>query len=138
METVYTAKATASGGRNGQVKSEDGTLDIEVRMPREMGGPGGHFANPEVLFASGYAACFDSALNTILQQEKVQAGTSIVTASVNINKLENGRFVLSVVLEIEVPGVERSTTEIMVRKAHEICLYSNAVQGNIDVQLIVK
>lgn len=138
MGTLYTAKATASGGRNGQVKSEDGSLDIEVRMPREMGGPGGNYPNPEILFAGGYAACFDSALNMVMRLEKIQAGTTVVTASVSIIKQENGGFGLAVILEVEVPGVERSTTELLVKKAHEVCPYSNAVRGNVEVQLIVK
>jgi osmotically inducible protein OsmC len=137
MEKMYTAKATATGGRNGQVKSADGALDIETRMPKEMGGPSGTFLNPEILFAGGYAACFDSALNMIIKMEKVQTGTTAVTAEVSIGKHENGGYGLAVKLDVEIPGVDREQAQDLVNKAHQVCPYSNATRGNIDVQLSI-
>jgi Ohr subfamily peroxiredoxin len=107
MEKIYTAKVTATGGRNGTVKSVDGSLDIETRRPKEMGGTGGVYANPEILFAGGYAACFDSALNLVIRSEHVITGTTSVTAEVSIGKLDDREgFGLAVVLTIMVPGIE--------------------------------
>lgn len=138
MEKLYTTKATATGGRNGHVKSADGALDVDVRVPKEMGGAAGTYLNPETLFAGGYAACFDSALNHIARLEKITVGTTTVTADVSIGKKEDGGFTLAVVLEVEIPGVDRAVAEELTKKAHAVCPYSNATKGNIDVQLIVK
>ncbi|MDB5246888.1 MAG: organic hydroperoxide resistance protein [Segetibacter sp.] len=138
MEKLYTAIATATGGRNGHVKSENGALDADVRTPKEMGGPSGAYLNPEILFAAGYAACFDSALSLVIRQEKIETGTTTVTADVSIGKFENGAFGLAVTLEVEVPGVDKAKAEELVHKAHQVCPYSNATRGNIEVQLIVK
>ena len=138
MEAIYTARATATGGRNGQIKSVDGALKAEIRAPKEMGGPTGIYLNPETLFAAGYAACFDSALNRQARLEKMPIGITTVTASVSIGKLANGGFGLAVVLEVEIPGLDKARAEALVNKAHEICPYSNATRGNIDVQLVVK
>ncbi|WP_031527763.1 organic hydroperoxide resistance protein [Dyadobacter crusticola] len=138
IEPLYTAKATATGGRNGKVKSENGVLDIDVRVPKEMGGPSGEYLNPELLFAGGYAACFDSALGVVLRQEKITGVTSTVTAEVSIGKIDNGGFGLAVTLEVEIPGVDKEKAQELTEKAHQICPYSNATRGNIDVQLIVK
>lgn len=138
MEAIYTARATATGGRNGQIKSVDGALKAEIRAPKEMGGPTGIYLNPETLFAAGYAACFDSALNRQARLEKMPIGITTVTASVSIGKLANGGFGLAVVLEVEIPELDKARAEALVNKAHEICPYSNATRGNIDVQLVVK
>ena len=135
---MYTAKATATGGRNGHVRSENGVLDIEVRTPNSLGGPKGDYLNPEILFAGGYAACFDNALLNIIRAEKIQAGTTSVTAEVSLGKMENGGYNLEVTLEVEVPGVEREVAEALVQKAHQGCPYSNATRGNVEVTLIVK
>lgn len=137
MEKMYTAKATATGGRNGHVKSEDGTLDIEVRTPNSLGGPKGNYLNPEILFAGGYAACFDNALLNIIRSEKIKAGTTTVTAEVSLGKKEDGSYNLEITLEVEVPGVERAVAEDLVNKAHQGCPYSNATRGNVDVKLVV-
>jgi osmotically inducible protein OsmC len=138
MEKLYTARATATDGRNGHVISDDGILDIQVRTPESLGGPKGKFLNPEVLFAGGYAACFDSALLSIIRAEKVKAGTTTVTAEVSLGKLEENKYGLEVTLEVEVPGVDRAVAEDLVNKAHQVCPYSNATRGNIIVTLIVK
>ncbi|RRB02453.1 organic hydroperoxide resistance protein [Larkinella rosea] len=135
MNKLYTAKATATGGRNGHVKSQDGALDVEVRVPKEMGGPGGTYLNPETLFAAGYAACFDSALSLIIRTQKVEAGQTSVTADVSIGKNDAGGFGLAVVLEIQIPGVERAIARELAEKAHQVCPYSNATRGNIPVDL---
>ncbi|HWK07403.1 MAG TPA: organic hydroperoxide resistance protein [Puia sp.] len=138
MEKLYTAKATATGGRNGHVRSEDGILDIEVRTPASLGGPKGQYLNPELLFAGGYAACFDNALLNVIRAEKIQVGTTTTTAEVSLGKMENGGYTLEVTLEVEVPGLEKSAAEALVNKAHQLCPYSNATRGNIQVTLLVK
>lgn len=138
MEKLYTTKATATGGRNGHITSADGLLDIDVRIPQSMGGPKGDHLNPETLFAGGYAACFDSALGLISRLEKVDVGTTHVTAEVSIGKTDNGGFALEVTLEVEIPGVDHAKAVELVNKAHAVCPYSNATRGNIQVNLIVK
>jgi len=129
MKKLYTASAKATGGRDGHVKSLDGILDVDVRTPKEMGGPGGNYLNPEILFAAGYAACFDSALNFIIKTEKVQAGTTAVSAEVTIGKLPNGGYGLGVVLLIEIPQINKEQAMELATKAHQVCPYSNATRG---------
>ncbi|HEY0272905.1 MAG TPA: organic hydroperoxide resistance protein [Chitinophaga sp.] len=138
MEKLYTAQATVTGGRNGHVTSADGVLDLDVRMPKELGGPGGQYPNPELFFAAGYAACFDSALSLVMRTEKVTAGTPHTTAQVSIGKDTDGGFGLAVTLTVEIPGVDKSVAEDLVHKAHQVCPYSKATRNNIDVQLQVK
>lgn len=135
MQGLYQASATATGGRNGQVKSSDGVLDLEVRMPKELGGTGGAFTNPEQLFAAGYSACFDSALNLVIRMQKVTTGTTSVTAEVAIGKNDAGGFGLSTILKVHIPGVEKDVAQALVEKAHEVCPYSNATRGNMPVTL---
>lgn len=137
MKTLYTAAATATGGRNGHVKSENGILDLEVRMPKALGGATDDYTNPEMLFAAGYAACFDSALNRIISLQKVSSGETQVTAKVGIGQIDNGGFGLEVALSVVVPGVTKEEAQKLVEKAHEICPYSNATRGNIEVTLTV-
>ena len=137
MKALYTATAHATGdGRNGHARSEDGILDIDMRIPKEMGGTGGA-ANPEMLFAAGYAACFHSALKVVGRQDKADVDGTEVIASVGIGALENGGFGLTVDLKVSVPNVDRATAEKLVAKAHEVCPYSNATRGNIPVTLTV-
>lgn len=137
MKTLYTIAATAAGGRNGKVKSENGVLDIEVRMPKALGGTTDDYANPEMLFAAGYAACFDSALNLIIKKNKVEAGSTTVTAHVSIGQIENGGFGLAAELHANIPGVSIEDAESLIAQAHQICPYSNATMGNIEVKLTV-
>ena len=137
IEKLYTAEATATGGRNGNVKSSDGVLDLEVRMPKELGGGAGAFTNPEQLFAAGYSACFDSALNMIIKTEKVTAGETQVTAKVSIGKNGSGGFGLAVKLSVSIPDVSKEVAQSLVEKAHHVCPYSNATRGNIEVELEV-
>lgn len=138
MKILYSAEATAVGGREGHVKSSDGVLDIDVRAPKELGGGGGAYSNPEQLFAAGYAACFDSALNLMIRTAKVQAGETSVTATVGIGKTETGGFSLAVELKAKIPGVDQATAQSLIEKAHEVCPYSNATRGNIEVKLSVE
>jgi Ohr subfamily peroxiredoxin len=135
MNILYTATAHATGdGRNGHASSEDGILDLDLRIPKELGGAGGA-PNPEMLFAAGYAACFHSALKLVAGQDKLDVSGSEVTASVGIGALDDGRFGLTVDLEVRTPNLERGAAEALVAKAHEICPYSNATRGNIPVTL---
>ena len=135
MKTLYKAQATATGGRNGQVKSSDEVLDLEVRMPKELGGAGGDFTNPEQLFAAGYSACFDSALNHVARSQKMHLKGTKVTATVGIGQVPSGGFGLEVALEVTIPGVEREVAQKLLETAHQVCPYSNATRGNIEVSL---
>lgn len=137
MKTLYSIGATAQGGRDGHVKSENGILDIDVRHPKALGGATDDHANPEMLFAAGYAACFDSALNLVIKKSRVQTGETTVTAKVGIGQIENGGFGLEVALQVNVPGVSIEEAKELVDKAHQVCPYSNATRGNIDVNLHV-
>lgn len=137
MKTLYTASATATGGRNGHVKSETGILDLQVRMPKALGGATDDYTNPEMLFAAGYSACFDSALNRVITLSKVKTGITTVTAKVSIGSIENGGFGLAVEMDVNVPEVSLEEAKQLVEKAHQICPYSNATRGNIEVLLSV-
>jgi Ohr subfamily peroxiredoxin len=137
LQALYTAHATATGGRDGHVTSSDQVLDLDVRTPRELGGSGGAFTNPEQLFAAGYAACFDSALTLMIRTAKVKTGMTTVAADVSIGKLDAGGFGLAVTLHVNVPGVDQDVAEELVEKAHQVCPYSNATRGNIAVTLAV-
>ena len=137
MKSIYTASAVATGdGRNGHVQSTDGLVDTDVRMPPELGGPGGA-TNPEQLFAAGYAACFHSALKMVAGQAKADTTDSEVVADVSIGSNDAGGFGLAVQLEVTLPSVDRETAESLVAKAHEVCPYSNATRGNVEVTLTV-
>lgn len=137
MKTMYRIAATATDGRNGHVKSENGVLDLEVRMPKALGGANDDYANPEMLFAAGYAACFDSALNLIIRKSKVSAGTTTVTAHVSLGQIENGGFGLAAELHANIPGVTLEEATTLIEKAHQVCPYSNATRGNMEVTLTV-
>lgn len=137
MKILYTTNATAKGGRNGQVKSDNGVLDIEVRMPKALGGANDDYANPEMLFAAGYSSCFDSALNLIINKSKIKTGETTVIAKVSIGQAENDGFVLAVELHANIPDVELDVAQDLMDKAHQVCPYSNATRGNIEVKLTV-
>ena len=137
MQTIYTAVALATGdGRNGHATSEDGILDLDLRVPKEMGGPGGA-TNPEQLFAAGYAACFHSALKLVAGRDNLDVSGTEVSASVGIGALDGGGFGLAVELDVTVPQLEKADAEALVARAHEVCPYSNATRGNIEVTLTV-
>jgi len=136
MTTLYTAKATATGGRKGHVKTEEGPIDMPLSMPKGLGGDGGDGVNPEQLFGSAYAACFGGALGVIAENHKVDLGDFSVTAHISINKDEDGGLLLSAVLDSYMPGVtDIEMGETLVNEAHEVCPFSKATRDNIDVTL---
>lgn len=137
MKTLYTTSATAQGGRDGHVKSENGILELDVRTPKALGGASDDFANPEMLFAAGYSACFDSALNLVIKKSRIETGETTVTAKVSIGQIDNGGFGLAVELEVNVPGVSLEEAQSLAEKAHQVCPYSNATRNNIEVKLAV-
>lgn len=137
MDRLYTATVTAQGGRNGKVISSDGVIDLDIRMPKGLGGPGGDATNPEQLFAAGYAACFDSALNLVARMKRIKVEATEVTAHVSIGKGDDGGFQLAAQLDVKVSGVEKHTAHELVQAAHQVCPYSKATRGNIDVVLNV-
>lgn len=138
MQVLYTATATASGGRQGHVRSSDGVLDLPLLYPKELGGPGGAATNPEQLFAAGYAACFENALMRVARERKAPLQASSVTAHVGIGREEDGFFRLKVDLEVSAPDRERAEIEEFARIAHEeVCPYSRATRGNIEVTVRV-
>jgi osmotically inducible protein OsmC len=137
METIYTAEALSTGaGRNGHVRSVEGVLDIDMAAPKEMGGSGAG-ANPEMLFAAGYAACFHSALQGIARREKVELGDSTVGASVGIGPNGDGGYGLEVHLEVVIPDLPHDQAQRLADEAHLVCPYSNATRGNIEVTVTV-
>ncbi|OYX75860.1 MAG: organic hydroperoxide resistance protein [Rhizobiales bacterium 32-66-11] len=136
VDVKYTTQATATGGRDGRSTTADGTLDVKLTIPKELGGPGGEGNNPEQLFAAGYSACFLGALKVVGGQEKVRIpADATVTATVGIGPRSEGGFGITAALKISLPGIERAQAEDLVAKAHQICPYSNATRNNVDVGL---
>jgi lipoyl-dependent peroxiredoxin len=133
---LYTARATATGGRAGHAVSDDKILDVDLRPPKEMGGPGGA-TNPEQLFAAGYAACFQSALGVAGRREGADTSESTVEADVTIGPIHGGGYGLAVMLRVTIPGVDPVQARSLTEAAHQVCPYSNATRGNIDVTLEV-
>lgn len=137
MDALYTAEALATGGgRDGHVRTADGILDTDVRVPKELGGAGGA-PNPELLFAAGYAACFHSALQSVARAQKVKVEGSSVGSRVSLGPNGDGGFQLAVLLEVNIPGVEGEVAQQLADAAHQVCPYSNATRGNIDVTVTV-
>ncbi|MCW2806970.1 MAG: organic hydroperoxide resistance protein [Marmoricola sp.] len=137
MDTLYTAEALATGaGRDGHVRSTDGKVDLDLSIPKEMGGTG-EGANPEQLFAAGYAACFHSALQAVARSAKAELGSSTVGARVGIGPNGAGGFQLQVTLEVVIPALPHDQAQELVEQAHQVCPYSNATRGNIEVTLEV-
>src|ERR1700759_2419921 len=138
MSTLYSTKATATGGRHGHIRSEDGLLDMKLALPRELGGKG-DATNPETLFAGGYAACFENALLRVGREKGLRFadGDVEVTAEVGIRRNDAGGFVLSAALAIVITGIDQKKAEELAEAAHKICPYSNAIRGNVDVKTTV-
>jgi len=137
-KTLYTAHATATGGRQGTARSSDGVLDVTLATPKELGGAGGTGTNPEQLFAAGYAACFIGAMKAVGAKMKVAVPADVkIDSSVAIGPHAGkpGAFGIAVEMRIHLPNLERETAEKLVHAAHEVCPYSNATRGNIDVKL---
>ncbi|MBA3653431.1 MAG: organic hydroperoxide resistance protein [Actinobacteria bacterium] len=137
MNALYTAEATAWGGRNGRAASSDGNLDVMLVTPKELGGPGGEGTNPEQLFAAGYAGCFHSALLLVARGKKLDASDSAVTARVALGDNGKGGFGIAVTLHAEIPGVDQKTAEELVEATEKVCPYSNATRGQVELQLQV-
>ncbi|AKT41129.1 organic hydroperoxide resistance protein [Chondromyces crocatus] len=133
---LYTAVATATSGRDGRAKSDDGTLDLAIVPPKALGGSGAPGTNPEQLFAAGYAACFGSAAAHVARAQKINAGPIAVTAHVTIGNVGQG-FGLEVELVVDIPQLPKDQAEALVKAAHQVCPYSNATRGNIVVNLKV-
>jgi osmotically inducible protein OsmC len=138
MNILYTAHALSTGGgRDGHTRSDDGQVDLDLALPTEMGGTG-KGANPEQLFAAGYSACFHSALYVVAGQEGIKLKDTSVSAAVGIGPNGNGGFELQVALGITLPGVDHAQATDLVNKTHQVCPYSNATRGNVDVKLTVE
>ncbi|MGF1764185.1 organic hydroperoxide resistance protein [Aliivibrio kagoshimensis] len=135
MTTLYTTSATAVAGRNGQVSTDDNKLSVALSYPKEMGGTG-EATNPEQLFAAGYSACFSNAILHVAREMKVAIQSAPTTATVGIGPNDNGGFALSVSLSVEL-DLDQEQAVQLVNTAHQVCPYSNAVRGNIDVKLTV-
>ena len=135
MNVLYTAEATATGGRDGRARSSDGVLDLSLKPPKELGGPGGDTTNPEQLFAAGYSACFLSALSLIARSQKISAKQFTCTARIDLGQTDDGGFGIAAELRCELPNVEQSEAERLVRSAYRHCPYSKATRGNIAIDL---
>jgi lipoyl-dependent peroxiredoxin len=135
MQVLYTAEATAWGGREGRAASSDGSVDLQLVVPKEMGGPGGAGTNPEQLFALGYAGCFHSALKLIARSQKLDVTDSAVTVRVGIGADDSGGFGLQVGISAELPGIDAAEGQRLLEAAHKVCPYSNATRGNVEVTL---
>ena len=136
LKKLYTAEASVQGGRDGHGRSSDGVLDLDIRPPAELGGTSVG-TNPEQLFALGYGACFQSAMGVVGRRLGVDTSASTVTARVTLGTIEGGAYGLAVELEVALPGVDRDEADKVVKAAHEVCPYSNATRGNIEVALTV-
>lgn len=139
MSMMYSTTVTAVGGRAGTVKSDDGLLELNLSLPKKLGGKG-DATNPEQLFAAGYAACFGNAVIHVTRNkdDKVKDDDITVIATVSLAPNGNGGFGLAVALDVTIAGVDQASAEEIVANAHEVCPYSNAIRGNVDVELSVK
>jgi len=135
MKPLYTATATTTGGRDGHVRSSDGVIDMDLRTPKELGGPGGTATNPEQLFAAGYSACFESALRLVARMQKKALTNAHITAKVTIGKTDEGKYQLAVELVGALEGVSKEDALALMQVAHTVCPYSNATRNNIEVTL---
>ncbi|MGO4890942.1 organic hydroperoxide resistance protein [Flavobacterium sp. W21_SRS_FM6] len=135
QNVAYTAKATATGGREGMAKSDDGRLDVKLSTPKGLGGDDGQGTNPEQLFAAGYAACFIGALKFVAAQQKLNLPSNThINSEVSIGGIENG-FGIAVKLAVSLGDMDKNQAQALVDKAHQVCPYSNATRGNIEVEL---
>lgn len=138
VNVIYTTTATANGGRDGHAKTADGSLDVKLATPKEMGGGGGPGNNPEQLFAAGYSACFLGAMKFVASQGGPKVpDDATVTATVGIGPRSEGGFGITAALDVKLPGLPHADAQALVEKAHQVCPYSNATRNNVDVQLTV-
>jgi Ohr subfamily peroxiredoxin len=139
-KAVYTARGTSTGGRTGSTESSDGRIKLQLSTPKELGGDSGPGTNPEQLFASGYSACFIGAMKAVAARQKIALPAEVsITAEVSIGPMTGkpGAFGIAVSMAVSVPGMDRAAAEALVAAAHQVCPYSNATRGNIDVSLTV-
>ena len=138
MQIIYTAEAVATGGREGRAVSSDKHLDVKLSTPKEMGGAGGDGTNPEQMFAAGYSACFIGAMKFVAGATNVTVpADASIKAEVGIGPNDKGGFGIAVTLNIALPGMDKAAAQTLVNKAHEVCPYSNATRGNVDVKLVL-
>jgi lipoyl-dependent peroxiredoxin len=137
MKTLYTAEAIVEGGRQGHGRTSDGRLEVDLSVPEDMGGRGGDGTNPEQLFAVGYAACFQSALLNVANGRKLDASDSRITSRVGLGPTGHGGMGLTVALDLHAPHLSPPEAADLMARAHELCPYSNATRGNIDVNLTI-
>jgi len=136
VDVIYHTSATAKGGRDGSARSDDGSVDVKLVVPKEMGGPGGVGANPEKLFAAGYSACFLGAMKAVSGKVGVKVpADATVTATIGFGPRSEGGYGITAALAISLPGVAPEAGERLMNAAHEVCPYSNATRGNVDVGL---
>ena len=136
MQVLYTANATATGGRDGRATSNDNQLSVKLTTPKELGGAGGEGTNPEQLFAAGYSACFIGAMKFVGANEKIAVPADVsVNGLVGIGPNGKGGFGITVALNVSLPGLDRAVAQDLINKTHEVCLYSNATRGNVDVTI---
>ena len=138
VDVKYTTSATATGGRDGRAATKDGSFDVKLATPKELGGGGGQGNNPEQLFAAGYAACFLGAMKFVASQGGPKVpDNATVTSTVGIGPRSEGGFGITVALDVSLPGVDKQQAQQLVEKAHQVCPYSNATRNNVDVKLNV-
>jgi osmotically inducible protein OsmC len=136
-KVLYTATAHVTGGRGGHGRTADGQLDVNLRLPTEMGGEGGG-TNPEELFAVGWAACFESAIAGVARRQHVEAGEVSIESAISLLPTGDGGFKLAASLNVSIPSVsDREVASELIRAAHQVCPYSNATRGNVDVELLL-
>lgn len=136
VDVIYKTQATATGGRDGSARSDDGSVDVKLVVPKEMGGPGGNGANPEKLFAAGYSACFLGAMKAVSGKVGVKVpNEATVTAEVGFGPRSEGGYGITADLKVNLPGIDREAGERLMKAAHEVCPYSNATRNNVNVGL---
>jgi Ohr subfamily peroxiredoxin len=138
---TYTASATTVGGRNGRIKTSDGIIDMESRLPKEFGGPGGDYTNPEMLFAAGYSSCYGSAVKLTAEKLGVDIKPDDISVTTDVTLMkdpDDGGFKLAAKITLAMEGVDDDKVKRIAEKAHEVCPYSKATRGNIDVEITIK
>jgi len=137
MRAIYTTEATAHGGRDGHIRSSDGLLDLDLRVPEQMGGHGSA-SDPEQLFAAGYAACFEGTLREVARTRKLPLTDAQITARVTLNITDDKRYPLGAEHHCTITGISEEDARALMHAAHQICPYSNSTRGNVDVQLVLE